>query len=296
MKAFHSISNFLNTIGIKAFQQYENFFIFKIEDYFGEEKFKIEPYKHDFFELTFGSGHDVDIKIGNSSFKGIENCLSFTTPYQISSWNINSFQKNSLGYMILFKPEIFDASQRKFDLYRQFSFFNIYSSPLLMLSLEQRETIVGLMQTMCEEFNKDNKGRKEIIIGSYLTILLEKINNMYGSESTNKIFTNRAEEITFSFEKSLRKNVDYKNRLADYASELNISKTYLSEVVKKTTGKSAKSLIQEVIIYKAKSLLKQSDGTIETIAYELGFKDASNFVKYFKSHLGVTPNSFRNKH
>ena len=293
MKIFRSINQFLNSIGIEIFQEFENFFIFKIEDYFGKEKFNIGPYKHDFFELTFGSGHDVDIKIGSSAFKGIESGISFTTPYQISSWNVNSFQENSLGYMILFKPELFDSSQRKFDLYKQFSFFNFYSSPLLLLSVKQKETIVGLMQTMCEEFNKKGRGRKEIILGSYLTILLEKVNTMYSTDSVNKVFINRAEEITFLFENNLRENGNYKSRLADFASELNISKAYLSEAVKKTTGKPAKVLIQEMVIYKAQTLLKQSNSTITTIAYELGFEDASNFVKYFKGHFGKTPNAFR---
>ncbi|MEM6380807.1 MAG: helix-turn-helix domain-containing protein, partial [Bacteroidota bacterium] len=87
----------------------------------------------------------------------------------------------------------------------------------------------------------------------------------------------------------------YKSRLSDYASQLNISKVYLSEVVKKTTGKPAKVLMQEMVIYKAKTLLKQSNNPIATIAYELGFEDASNFVKYFKGQVGITPSAYRKK-
>ena len=129
MKVFHSINSFLETLGIECLRQYENFFIYRIEDYFGKEKLEIGPFKYDFFELTFGSGQDVDISIGNASFNSIENTLSFTTPYQISSWKVNSFQKDSIGYMILFKPELFNLHYtNRFDFYRQFSFLHSYST------------------------------------------------------------------------------------------------------------------------------------------------------------------------
>ena len=110
---------------------------------------------------------------------------------------------------------------------------------------------------------------------------------------SNKVFTDRAEEITFLFENILKEKSNYKYRLYDYASQLNISTAYLSEVVKKTTGKSAKTLIQETIIYKAKTLLKQSSEDIATIAYTLGFNDASYFIKYFKNQIGLTPSKYR---
>ena len=296
MQTFKSINNFLDAIGIKSFQEHQNFFIFRIEEYFGREKFEIGPYKYDFFELTFGSGHDVDINIGSSAFKSIENTFSFTTPYQTSSWKVNSFQKNSIGYMIFFRPEFIDLSYNKFDLFKQFSFFNFYSSPLLLLSTEQKNTVINLMQTMLEEFSINRGGRQDIILGAYLTILLEKVNAMFSVEKTsNKVFVNRAEEITFLFEKILREEASYKSRLPGYASQLNISKVYLSEAVKKTTGKPAKVLIQEMVIYKAKTLLKQSNNTVAEIAYELGFEDASNFVKYFKGQVGITPTMYRKK-
>ncbi|MGD1840988.1 MAG: helix-turn-helix domain-containing protein [Thermonemataceae bacterium] len=295
MQTFQSIGSFLKAIGVKHFSEHENFFIYRIEDYFWGEQFEVGPFQYEFFELTFGSGHDVDITIGSETFKSIENTISFITPYQTSSWRINSFKEDSIGYMILFKPELLHFSHDTFDLYKQFSFFNFYTSPLLLLSAAQKDIVVKLMQTLLEEFNENREGRQEIILGAYLTILLEKVNAMFSKGTANKVFINRAEEITFLFEKALREEAHYKSRLSDYTSQLNISKVYLSEVVKKTTGKSAKVLIQEMVIYKAKTLLKQSSNPIATIAYELGFEDASNFVKYFKGLVGITPSMYRKK-
>lgn len=252
-------------------------------------------YRHSFFELSFGSGHDVDINIGTSKFKAIENVLSFTTPYQITSWKVNSFEDNSIGYMILFNPRFIKSEYSKIDLYNTFTFLNLYSSPMYSLSGSQKHIVLELMRTMHSEFHQKSAERKYIVLSSYLSILLEKINVIFDSNSTKKLFTNRADEITYLFENLLKKEVNYKNKLEYYANKLFISKAYLSECVKKSTQKSAKALTQEFLIFKAKSLLTQSNRTIQNVALELGFVETSNFINYFKGQVGTTPNQYRKK-
>ncbi|UJH66091.1 AraC family transcriptional regulator [Allomuricauda sp. SCSIO 65647] len=296
MKTFQSIDDFLCEIGIKSFQENKDFFIFRIEDHFGDNDFEMSTYKHSFFELTFGIGHDVDINIGTTKFNTVENVLSFNTPYQITSWKVNSFEENSIGYMVLFNPNIIKSEYSNLDLYTTFPFLNLYSSPMHSLSESQKHALIKLMQTIHTEFNQNSGGRKSIILSSYLTILLEKINSIVDSSTTKKIFTNRADEITYLFENLLKKDINYKNKLAYYASKLFISTAYLSECVKKSTQKSAKALIQEFIIFKAKALLNQSNSKIQNVAIELGFVETSNFVNYFKKQVGITPNKYRKNH
>ncbi len=253
----------------------------------------MSPYKHSFFELTMAIGHDVDINIGTSKFNTINNVLSFTAPYQITSWKVNSFKENSVGYMILFNPSFIQSEFGKIDLYNSFRFLNLHASPMYALSEHQKHTILELMRTMDLEFNRSSAERKSIILSAYLTILLEKINAISDSDATKRLFRNRADEITYQFENLLKKEINYKNRLEHYASQLFISKAYLSECVKKSTQKSAKAFIQEFIVFKAKVLLNQSNSTIQNIAIELGFDETSNFITYFKKQVGSTPNRYR---
>lgn len=110
MKTFQSINDFLNEIGIKTNRQNNNFYIFRIEDHFGESGFEMPPYNHSFFELTFGIGHDVGINIGTAKFNTTSNVLSFTSPYQITSWKVNSFADNSIGFMLLFNPAFVETA------------------------------------------------------------------------------------------------------------------------------------------------------------------------------------------
>jgi len=295
LKIYDTIPELLHDIGIQIPLKNEAFFICRLEDYFGDSEFAFGPYKHHFFEITFGKGHDVDCKIGPSSFKTLQNCLSFATPYQISSWKVNSFQEDSLGYMIYFHPSFLHQTYSRLDLYKKFPFFNINAAPMLELSEAQMAVVIELMSKLHEELNASFRKGQEQILRAYLTIFLEKMNRFFESSTSAHIFSNRAEEITFQFESILKEKVHYKLRLSEIATDLNMTTNYLSEAVKKSTGKSAKSILQESLILNAKGLLSQSNETIANIAYQLGFEEVTNFTKYFKLHVGLTPSHYRKK-
>lgn len=47
------------------------------------------------------------------------------------------------------------------------------------------------------------------------------------------------------------------------------------------------------ILGEAKRLLRYTDMNLGEIASRLDFGDNSHFIKYFKRHVGITPNAFR---
>ncbi|WKN41498.1 helix-turn-helix domain-containing protein [Tunicatimonas pelagia] len=293
MKIFDTISEYLDVLEIEHGSEAGDLFVFKIEDYFGDRSFEVGPYRHNFFEISYGQGHDVDVQVGDASFNPSDKMLSFSTPFNISSWRINSFQDNSLGYMLLFKPEILNKTYHRIDLYRNFQFFNINTSPALALADEESTMITGLMGTILQEFQERTSTSSSTILSAYLTILLEKANNLYQQPNAQLVFSNRAEEIAFLFESLLKEKVSYQRHLGDYAAELNISTSYLSESVKKTTGKSAKAVAKEFLMLNAKAELSQNKDTIATVAERLGFNDTSNFITFFRTEAGLTPNQYR---
>ena len=78
-----------------------------------------------------------------------------------------------------------------------------------------------------------------------------------------------------------------------YANQLNITPKYLSEAVKEIMGKTAGELIDEAVIMQAKVLLKTPDLNIGQVATVLNFPDQSFFGKFFKKHVGLSPNQYR---
>lgn len=68
---------------------------------------------------------------------------------------------------------------------------------------------------------------------------------------------------------------------------------YISKVFKKETGFNFSDYITQKRMAKSKLLLKDMSLKIYEIAEMTGYADASNFIKVFKKHCGMSPNEYR---
>lgn len=112
---------------------------------------------------------------------------------------------------------------------------------------------------------------------------------------SRSLYVKRADEIFRSFKKLLADNYRLHHDLSFYADKLNISTTYLSRIVKNTTGRTVKFHISELICTEAKRLLESSDMSVNEISEFLGFSDQSVFGKFFALKYGVSPMKYRTK-
>ena len=80
------------------------------------------------------------------------------------------------------------------------------------------------------------------------------------------------------------------------ATELGISANYLSDLLKKETGRNARDYIHSYVIERAKTALLASEDAVSQIAYCLGFEYPAHFTKLFKNHTGESPSQFRKHH
>ncbi|MBQ9940543.1 MAG: helix-turn-helix domain-containing protein [Clostridia bacterium] len=78
------------------------------------------------------------------------------------------------------------------------------------------------------------------------------------------------------------------------AKQFHYNKTYLGRLFKKETDTNIKDYINLHRIEKAKSMLVNTDETIISIAYKIGFNNVTYFNKVFKSFMSVTPSQYRN--
>ena len=70
---------------------------------------------------------------------------------------------------------------------------------------------------------------------------------------------------------------------------------YVSRILKERKGMTLRQYIIAYRIKAAKRLLQFSARTVNEIAEELGFTDASYFTKVFKGEVGETPKEYRNR-
>lgn len=77
------------------------------------------------------------------------------------------------------------------------------------------------------------------------------------------------------------------------ASNLNVTRVYLSIYYKNKTGVNLSDYIRSYRIEKAKSLLENTSKKINDISNEVGIPNVNTFIRLFKSHTGITPSEFR---
>ncbi|MCC8143064.1 MAG: helix-turn-helix domain-containing protein [Tannerellaceae bacterium] len=101
------------------------------------------------------------------------------------------------------------------------------------------------------------------------------------------------QEIFNSFLKLVNMHASKERGISFYADNLCITRNYLSVIVSRVSGVTAKRWIERAVIMEAKVLLKFSTLTILEIADKLHFPNDSFFNKYFKRIVGVTPMHYR---
>ncbi|MBN2892737.1 MAG: helix-turn-helix transcriptional regulator, partial [Bacteroidales bacterium] len=77
------------------------------------------------------------------------------------------------------------------------------------------------------------------------------------------------------------------------AEKLNLSPNYLSDLLKKETGKNTQEHIHYYLIEQAKNTLLNSELFVSEIAYNLGFDYPQYFSKIFKKKTGYSPQEYR---
>lgn len=92
-----------------------------------------------------------------------------------------------------------------------------------------------------------------------------------------------------SLERRLRESF----RLDDWAREFSLSKYHLSREFKRYTGYSPYEYLLNVRLRAAKDLLRTTALTVEEIARQAGFSNATQFIHMFKQKESMTPLQFR---
>lgn len=83
--------------------------------------------------------------------------------------------------------------------------------------------------------------------------------------------------------------------LAPIAERYNVSTAYISALVRKATGHTFKTLLQNKRMDKAAQLLRQSALPVEDILAAVGYSNSSYFYRLFRTVYGMTPAEYRAK-
>ncbi len=129
----------------------------------------------------------------------------------------------------------------------------------------------------------------------------ENVSDMYALvKSGLKTLTRYAASTRISgYSKHVRLAVEYieqhyaeKITLERLAKETNLSKFYLSGIIKKETGSSVTDIINRVRMEESKKILLKSTISIAELSSKVGYAYSNHFSKVFKQHTGMTPSEY----
>ena len=252
----------------------------------------------DFYSISLKRNFNGKMKYGQQEYDFDEGIMFFISPGQVFGMEIDKGSPlTHSGWLLLIHPDfLWHTSLAK--TMKQYEYFNYSVHEALFLSEKEETTIIGMMQSMEQEYRSNIDKFSQNIIIAQLELLLSYAERFYQRQFiTRKIanhqILNRLEEILteyFNSDTLLKRGLPTVQYIAD---TLNISPSYLSGSLKMLTGQSTQQHIHDKLIEKAKEKLSTTSLSISEIAYELGFEHPQSFSKLFKTKTELSPLEFR---
>lgn len=155
--------------------------------------------------------------------------------------------------------------------------------------------IIKTTQLLKKQFENENDHYFQSIVSSnFNLLLLELASSYFENIDQQKIHWRSARiRISIRFYELVKENFKRTHNISDYAELLALSTSHLGRVVKETTGKQPRQIVDEFLLQEAKKMLQKDELNISEISEQLGFCNLAQFSNYFKKHTGKSPSNFR---
>jgi AraC family transcriptional regulator, transcriptional activator of pobA len=181
---------------------------------------------------------------------------------------------------------------------KEYGFFSYSTHEALHLSEKEKTTIISVFENIEEELKDRIDNFSQDVVISQIELLLNYANRFYSRQfitrkAVSSDLLQKVEDILQAYFQSLHAKEQGLPTVQFLSEQLNVSASYLSDMLRSLTGQNAQQHIHNHLIEKAKEQLSTSDASISEIAYELGFEHPQSFSKLFKLKTSVSPLDFR---
>jgi AraC family transcriptional activator of pobA len=247
------------------------------------------PHRHDhYFCFMLESGYAS----GAIDFQDVEMdepALMLSCPGQVHDFRR---ARNVKGWAIAFDAKYIDQSAR---MVIEHSLANI---AIIRLNETDKQWFVNIFQLLATTIN-DNKSAQfeQQLVQALLNALFYRTVNIFQFQENERIqaVSLRSVEIVKVFNLLVKEHFHSLKKPADYASQMNITVSYLNDTVKSITGFSSTWLIRQEILREAQRLLIYTSKSVKEIAFQLGYEDHKYFIRLFSKSIGTSPAIFRKR-
>ncbi len=260
---------------------------------------KSPPITNDCYSISLKKIVKGQLTYGRTKYDFTNGALIFIAPRQVLEWD-DSLVFEQKGFSINFHEDFIKGTELEQKI-KKWGFFSYSANEALHLSPseeKQMEAIVANIKT--EYHNNQDEFSKDIII-SQLSTLLKYANRFYERQ-----FINRKELSTTLLDQLYTELDNYSESgqlekkgipsIEEIAHKMSVSQRYLSDSLKKETGKTTSEHLQLYLIDEAKNFLLKPNKSISEVAYLLGFEYPQYFSRLFKKKEGLSPTEYREKY
>lgn len=252
---------------------------------------------YDVYGIFIGDETLEKLTYGLTTYDLHRHALMCVAPGQIGGKADTGEEIQTKGWALLFAPELLHGT----DLERRmssFTYFSYNTNEALLMTADQRLTIVNLLEAMRKELADADCHTQHIIV-AYLQLILEHIARYYAGQLSMEIQS--SSDLLTRFENLLKRYYDDGLQLTHglptvkyCAQSLFLSTNYFGDLIRQMTDDTAGNIIRRFVMSQAQKLLI-SGTSITSTAEQLGFEYPQHFTRMFKKHFGLTPSEFLRK-
>jgi AraC-like DNA-binding protein len=239
------------------------------------------------------------LNYGRTKYDFTNGALIFMAPRQVLQWD-SSVVFEQKGFSINFHEDFLKGTELAQQI-KKYGFFSYSANEALHLSPKEERQIESIVENIEIEYqNNQDEFSKDIII-SQLSTLLKYANRFYErqflnrKELSNNLLEQFIQQLEAYFESGQLQEKGIPS-IEQIAEKMLISQRYLSDTLKKETGKTTTEHLQLYLIDAAKDILLKPNKSISEVAYELGFEYPQYFSRVFKKKEGLSPSEYREKY
>lgn len=210
-----------------------------------------------------------------------------------------SYTPSTYGFVLAFHPDLL----RNFELgknIRQYSFFGYDVHEALHLSKREEDLLVEIAANIRTELEGNIDRFSQEVIVSNIQLMLNYSKRFYERQFITRTHANS--DVVSQMERLVFDYIEKEMQLQDgipspeyFTQNVHLSKNYLSDLLKKETGRSTKEHVDDHIVELAKNELLSTSNTVNEIAYHLGFNYPHYFSRMFKKKPGISPAAYRSQ-
>jgi AraC-like DNA-binding protein len=209
--------------------------------------------------------------------------------------SVNMYDKEGSyqGKSIIFTDSFFCKNKHDIQFLRSSMLFSdLYNVANIKVN-PQISDLKIFLNTIETEYQKEPDDAQYHILHNLLHIFLLQAEREMRKQGYEELKPSANLDYLVLFKDLLEQNYKTDKSVNKYASELSISEKQLHKATTALLDKTPKQIIDERVLLEAKRLLVHSNQSIKEIAYELGYDEPTNFIKYFRKHTESTPSEFR---